>query len=168
MPPLNLYARVRFSLCNLAHETAGAARTRHSLLPPFGRERNVSKARALSRRENAKSHLLFENCMQNFFSSLRGAIATKQSIVPHVGRNGLLRFGRNNGWNRRVGKAQRAHHFERSVGGGHGAGAFAHPCNNAIGYCLGIPRGMACHGWPSMAGRWRSDRTHPEQFVAAP
>jgi len=33
LPPLNLYARVRFSLCNLAHETAGAARIRPSLRP---------------------------------------------------------------------------------------------------------------------------------------
>src|SRR6266702_5975923 len=42
LPPLNLYARVRISLCNLAHETAGAACTRHSLLPLLGRNgRNV-------------------------------------------------------------------------------------------------------------------------------
>ena len=40
LPPLNLYARVRISLCNLAHETAGAARTRHSLLPLFGERTN--------------------------------------------------------------------------------------------------------------------------------
>jgi hypothetical protein len=33
LPPLNLYARVRIFACNLAHETAGAARTRHSLRP---------------------------------------------------------------------------------------------------------------------------------------
>jgi len=32
MPPLNLYARVRL-LHNFARETAGAARTRHSLRP---------------------------------------------------------------------------------------------------------------------------------------
>jgi len=35
MPPLNLYARVRFFLHNFAHETAGAARTRLSLRPLF-------------------------------------------------------------------------------------------------------------------------------------
>jgi hypothetical protein len=34
--PLNLYARVRISLCIIAHETAGAARTRSSLRPLFG------------------------------------------------------------------------------------------------------------------------------------
>src|SRR5216683_4168378 len=33
MPPLNLYARVRFLMCILAHETAGAACTRSSLRP---------------------------------------------------------------------------------------------------------------------------------------
>jgi len=36
VPPLNLYARVRFFSHRFAHETAGAARIRHSLLPPFG------------------------------------------------------------------------------------------------------------------------------------
>ena len=35
MFPLNLYARVRISLCINAHETAGAARTRSSLRPLF-------------------------------------------------------------------------------------------------------------------------------------
>jgi hypothetical protein len=33
LPPLNLYARVRFSLCAIARETAGAARTGLSLRP---------------------------------------------------------------------------------------------------------------------------------------
>ena len=40
MFPLNLYARVRISLHKLAHETAGAVRTRHSLLPLFGERAN--------------------------------------------------------------------------------------------------------------------------------
>jgi len=35
--PLNLYARVRFCCVHLARETAGAARTRSSLRPPFSR-----------------------------------------------------------------------------------------------------------------------------------
>jgi hypothetical protein len=35
MPPLNLYARVRFLMHKCAHETAGAARTRSSLRPLF-------------------------------------------------------------------------------------------------------------------------------------
>src|SRR5437016_3818643 len=43
LPPLNLYARVRF-LLPIAHETAGAARIRHSLLPLFGGTK--AKARA--------------------------------------------------------------------------------------------------------------------------
>ena len=38
MPPLNLYARVRFFYVHLAHETAGAARTRRSLRPLIGRD----------------------------------------------------------------------------------------------------------------------------------
>jgi hypothetical protein len=42
-----------------------------------------------------------------------------------------------------------------------------HPCNSEIDYCLCVPKGMACRGLQSAAGRWRSDRTHPEQFVAA-
>jgi hypothetical protein len=33
--PLNLYAHVRFLLMHIAHETAGAARTRSSLRPLF-------------------------------------------------------------------------------------------------------------------------------------
>jgi hypothetical protein len=36
MPPLNLYARVQPLLRILARETAGAARTRHSLRPLWG------------------------------------------------------------------------------------------------------------------------------------
>src|SRR6476659_5465842 len=43
LPPLNLYARVRISLCNLAHETAGAARTRHSLHPLFEGDANNTR-----------------------------------------------------------------------------------------------------------------------------
>ena len=43
---LYLYARVRISLALFAHETAGAASTRHSLLPLRLRERNFSKPRA--------------------------------------------------------------------------------------------------------------------------
>ncbi|HET7160706.1 MAG TPA: hypothetical protein VFI62_17030, partial [Burkholderiales bacterium] len=35
MPPLNLYARVRVFYAQIAHETAGAARTRSSLRPLY-------------------------------------------------------------------------------------------------------------------------------------
>jgi hypothetical protein len=50
VPPLNLYARVRFFLCIFAHETAGAACARHSLLPLFWRARSF---RAKTRAERA-------------------------------------------------------------------------------------------------------------------
>ena len=47
MPPLNLYARVRFLLVHFAHETAGAARTRLSLRPLLLEGEEIhSKARA--------------------------------------------------------------------------------------------------------------------------
>ena len=45
MPPLNLYARVRF-LLPIARETAGAARIRHSLLPLFGEIQGQSSGRS--------------------------------------------------------------------------------------------------------------------------
>ena len=52
----HLYARVRLCLRNLAHETAGAARTRHSLLPLFGGKENefAKLGRNKMRREIAK------------------------------------------------------------------------------------------------------------------
>ena len=40
----HLYARVRIFLCAIAHEIAGAARTRHSLLPLFLRRDNEIEA----------------------------------------------------------------------------------------------------------------------------
>src|ERR1700736_2985526 len=46
MPPLNLYARVRFLIVQLAHETAGAARTRSSLRPSLRRGKGHPKTRA--------------------------------------------------------------------------------------------------------------------------
>ena len=57
-----LYARVRLYL-PIAHETAGAACTRHSLRPLIGGFKEINgKARAKSRRENAKPCLLlFDN-----------------------------------------------------------------------------------------------------------
>ena len=45
MPPLNLYARVRF-LLPIARETAGAARIRHSLLPLFGENQGQASGRS--------------------------------------------------------------------------------------------------------------------------
>jgi len=45
VPPLNLYARVRF-LLPIARETAGAARIRHSLLPLFGENQGDNSGRS--------------------------------------------------------------------------------------------------------------------------
>jgi hypothetical protein len=45
VPPLNLYARVRF-LLPIARETAGAARIRHSLLPLFGENQGQGSGRS--------------------------------------------------------------------------------------------------------------------------
>ena len=53
-----LYARVQLFLYHFAHETAGAARIRHSLLPL--RRDNDRQTSGASRRENADVYLLFE------------------------------------------------------------------------------------------------------------
>src|ERR1700694_128001 len=66
MPPLDLYARVRFSTV-IAHETAGAARIRFSLRPLFvWRAGNRRKTRALSAprecgRTSCRRCLIFES-----------------------------------------------------------------------------------------------------------
>jgi len=52
MLPLNLYARVRFLPITVARETAGAARTRSSLRPPFLRVKSYANL-GTSCRENA-------------------------------------------------------------------------------------------------------------------
>src|ERR1700729_900458 len=54
MLPLNLYARVRISLCINAHETAGAARTRSSLRPFVLRGGANLQTSGAVRRENEK------------------------------------------------------------------------------------------------------------------
>jgi hypothetical protein len=56
MPPLNLYARVRF-LFPFAHETAGAARTRLSLRPLVSWGVKSMQSSGASRRENAELFL---------------------------------------------------------------------------------------------------------------
>jgi hypothetical protein len=56
LPPLNLYARVRY-FYHFAHETAGAARTRLSLRPPFSRDNVFAQLGCYPRREKAKPHL---------------------------------------------------------------------------------------------------------------
>src|SRR5712671_4139348 len=64
-----------------AHETAGAARTRHSLRPLISKGEKTLQTSGATRRGNTNSCL----------SSLRGALAMKQSILslPH---DGLLRL----------------------------------------------------------------------------
>src|SRR5690349_15843348 len=66
-----------------AHETAGAASTRHSLLPLLGDD--VLKTSGARCRENAKLHPAVI------------ASAAKQSTAPQKGKNGLLRCARNDG-----------------------------------------------------------------------
>src|SRR6266568_1933250 len=63
---------------HLAHETAGAARTRHSLLPLLERDRRSVKPRAIhvARRQ---AHVRFGRLVTNFTTSLRGTLATKES-----------------------------------------------------------------------------------------
>jgi hypothetical protein len=58
MLPLNLYARVRFFLCNFAHETAGAARTRSSLRPLYFRGRNEPAIPRAKQAAGMRSHVL--------------------------------------------------------------------------------------------------------------
>jgi len=53
--PLNLYARVRL-LPPIARETAGAARTRSSLLPLLLRGTRTMQTSGFSSREKAKSY----------------------------------------------------------------------------------------------------------------
>src|SRR5437879_8231253 len=46
--------------------------------------------------------------------------------------------------------------------------ALFRPCNSGIDYRWCVPKGMACRGVHSAAGRWRSDRVRPEPLLAAP
>ena len=73
-----------FSMHIFAHETAGAACTRHSLLPLFfWRDKvHANLGRSAPREGNV--------CLSSVIAS-----AAKQSISPRKGKNGLLRFARN-------------------------------------------------------------------------
>ncbi|MES2197238.1 MAG: hypothetical protein V4517_22700 [Pseudomonadota bacterium] len=95
-----LYARVQLFLYHFAHETAGAARIRHSLLPH--RRENDWQTSGNSCREKADVYLLFELRIETLSTSLRGASAearlrakadaTKQSIsLPAPLRDGFRR-----------------------------------------------------------------------------
>ena len=82
MPPLNLYARVRFLMHTFAHETAGAARIRHSLLPRFSRDNDMQTS-GKSCRENADVHLLFGPAV---VSEVRGHPDTRLGPATQVTR----------------------------------------------------------------------------------
>ena len=92
-----------------AHETAGAARTRYSLRPLIGGQGNFWQTSGLVAREIAKLCLPMTRCLKfeslpsangsalgaagmrtHLSTSLRGALATKQSI-PSLRPDGLLR-----------------------------------------------------------------------------
>src|SRR5882724_1069618 len=62
-----------------AREPAGAARIRHFLLPLLSRDDDTQTSGA-SRRENVDVYLLFEIRIETLDPSLRGALATKQSM----------------------------------------------------------------------------------------
>ena len=78
MPPLNLYARVRI-LCTTLHTRPRVQRA--SGIPcSLLFEGNDMQTSGASRRENADVYLLFDIRMETLAPSLRGALATKQSI----------------------------------------------------------------------------------------
>jgi hypothetical protein len=76
--PLNLYARVRF-FAHPAHETAGAARTRHSLLPLFRGDRPFQQSSGKPCREKADAYLLLKFELRSHHVIASDA---KQSIYP--------------------------------------------------------------------------------------
>ena len=82
---LYLYARVRIYL-HLAHETAGAASTRHSLLPLVGRERLLSKPR--THRAARTRNYIHRHCEERM---------RRSNPCLRKRRDGLLRFARNDG-----------------------------------------------------------------------
>jgi hypothetical protein len=71
------------SLHNFAHETAGAARIRHSPRPLL-----IQGANVLTQTSGELSREMANAClsMHVYQTSLRGALATKQSISPRKGR----------------------------------------------------------------------------------
>jgi hypothetical protein len=73
----------------IAHETAGASGARHSLRPHFAEGGNflADLGRSAPRECGIVSQPL-----------LRGALATKQSILSLCDEDGLLRFARNDGF----------------------------------------------------------------------
>src|SRR5258708_17480752 len=100
---LYLYARVRFSHI-FAHETAGAASTRHSLRPLFLWANDFGKTRA-HRAARWRSRILWELYSVEA-TSLRPKRLVRRSstseggsnpLSPPLWKDGLLRFARNDG-----------------------------------------------------------------------
>ena len=80
--PPNLSARVRYCLMPIAHETAGAARTRSSPRPLNSRARLFCKPRTKPCRENAKVCL-------HFVARMSGAICGKRLSRMSLRSSGL-------------------------------------------------------------------------------
>src|SRR6478736_3625449 len=80
----------------IAHETAGAARIRHSLRPLFSRGRRISYNSGASCRENAMLRPAVIACDKRvaFAQGSPCDEAIHPSVMP---RDGLLRFARNDG-----------------------------------------------------------------------
>jgi hypothetical protein len=72
--PLHLYARVRISLCIIAHETAGAARTRSSLRPLLFRGVTICMTRTKSSRGIA------EVCLAVIASEAKQSSVAKEEL----------------------------------------------------------------------------------------
>ncbi len=80
------------SSVHIAHETAGAARIRHSLRPLTSRAKSFQQTSGAMRRENAKAYP--RHCERSDLSA--EALAKAEAIhVAAKGKNGLLRFARN-------------------------------------------------------------------------
>ena len=77
MPPLNLYARVRFSFVQLAHETAGAACTRSSLRPlSLTRAEVLGKPRA-HHAARMRMHVPLPSCPANAWHPVRRGLSAQ-------------------------------------------------------------------------------------------
>jgi hypothetical protein len=100
-----LYAHVRI-LLPIAHETAGAARIRHSLLPHFFEGDNEMKTSGRSCRENADAHQLFEKVNSEVGSSHAARTSTGVRTHPALRARAAERwafFAARRGAARRVG-----------------------------------------------------------------
>src|SRR3984957_17193184 len=70
------------SFAQFAHETAGAACIRHSLLPLLFWRDNETQASGKARAARTRTRIRCLNRIKTPTASLRGALATKQSISP--------------------------------------------------------------------------------------